>query len=72
MRKQVVLTVLLLALALFSTGCAGFFDHPGKTAQEVHRDHLRELRVNNQQMMRDIDRWLGFDQPSMLTERKLP
>jgi len=71
MRTQVVLMVLLLALVLFSTGC-GLFDQPGKTAQEVHREHLRELRVNNQQMMRDVDRWLGFDQPSMLTERKLP
>lgn len=71
MRAQVVLMVLLLALVLFSAGC-GFFDQPGKTAQEVHREHLRVLRVNNQQMIRDLDRWLGFDQPSMLTERKLP
>jgi len=65
------LTILLLAIILFSTGC-GFFNQPGKTAQEVHREHLRILRVNNQQMMWDVDRLLGFDQPSKLTERKLP
>ena len=72
MRKQFVLAILLLAVIVFSTGCAGFWDQPGMTAQEVHREHLRILRVNNQQMLRDIDRLLGFDQPSRLTEMKLP
>ncbi|MFH1371137.1 MAG: hypothetical protein ABII09_07625 [Planctomycetota bacterium] len=71
MRTRLILTIMLLAVALFSTGC-GFFNQPGKTAQEVHREHLRLLRVNNQQMMRDIDRVLGLDQPSMLVERPLP
>ena len=72
MKTQVVLIVCLLALVLFSAGCSGFWDQPGKTAQEVNRDHYRILRINNQQMMRDLDRWLGFDKPSMLTEMKIP
>jgi hypothetical protein len=71
MRTRLILTILLSAIILFSTGCA-FFSQPGKTAQEVHREHLRVLRVNNQQMMRDIDRLLGFDQPSKLSDRELP
>ncbi len=71
MKTQVVLTILLLAIAVFSTGC-GFFNQPGMTAQEVNREHLRILRVNNQQMMRDIDRVLGLDRPSMLSEMQLP
>jgi len=71
MRTQIVLAILLLAIVLFSTGC-GFFNQPGKTAQEVHREHLRILRVNQQEMMADIDRVLGFDQPSKLSERDLP
>jgi len=70
MRTQLVLAILLLSLVLLSTGC-GFFNQPGKTAQEVHREHIRILRVNQQQMMRDVDRWLGFDQPSKLTDMKL-
>lgn len=71
MRTKIVLAVLLLAFVLFSTGC-GFFNQPGKTAQEVHREHLRAIRVNQQGMMADIDRVLGVDQPSKLTEKKLP
>jgi outer membrane biogenesis lipoprotein LolB len=66
-----VLFVLLLALALLLTGCC-LFAHPGQTAAEVHRDHLRTLRVNQQEMMSDIDRTLGVDQPSKLTDKKIP
>ena len=68
MKTQILLIVLLLVIVLVSLGCS----QPGKTAQEVNRDHYRILRINNQQMMRDLDRWLGFDKPSMLTERKIP
>jgi outer membrane lipopolysaccharide assembly protein LptE/RlpB len=66
-----LLVVLLLASALLLTGC-GFFNQPGKTPAEVHRDQLRTLRVNQQEMMSDIDRTLGVDQPSKLTDKKLP
>ncbi len=66
-----ILVVSLLGLALLLTGC-GFFNQPDKTAAEVHRDHLRTLRVNQQEMMSDIDRTLGVDQPSRLTDKKLP
>jgi outer membrane lipopolysaccharide assembly protein LptE/RlpB len=71
MKTQFILTILLMAAVVVVTGC-GFFAQPGMTAQEAHREHLRILRVNNQQMMRDVDRVLGFDQPSMLTDKKLP
>jgi outer membrane biogenesis lipoprotein LolB len=74
MRKTIAMTmlvVLLLTIALLLTGC-GLFAQPGKTAAEVHREHLRTLRVNQQQMMQDIDRTLGVDQPSKLTDKKMP
>ena len=70
MKNRIALTILLLAATVALAGC-GFFAQPGMTAQEAHREHLRILRVNNQQMMRDIDRVLGLDQPSMLTDKKL-
>jgi hypothetical protein len=66
-----VLCVVLLAMVVLLTGCC-FFDQPGKTAAEVHREHLRKLRINQQQMMQDVDRTLDMDQPSRLTEQKLP
>jgi len=74
MRNKVavsLLAVLLLSLAVLLTGC-GFFNQPGKTPAEVNREHVRMLRVNQQQMMRDIDRTLDLDQPSRLTDRRLP
>ena len=67
----ILLVVMLLSLVVLSTGC-GLFNQPGKTPAEVNRDHARTLRVNQQEMMADIDRALGVDKPSKLTERHLP
>jgi len=74
MKNRIVVSLLgvaLLTLATMSTGC-GLFDQQGRTADEVHRDHLRMLRVNHEQMMEDIDRTLLVDKPSNLSEKKLP
>ncbi len=74
MKNRIVVSLLgvaLLALATMSTGC-GFFDQQGKTAGEVHRDHIRMLRINHEQMMGDIDRALLVDKPSTLTDKQLP
>ncbi|MGA2172156.1 MAG: hypothetical protein ABSG82_03970 [Sedimentisphaerales bacterium] len=68
---KITLAGLLLTIALLLTGC-GLFDQPGKTAEEVNREHLRALQINQQQMMRDIDRTLGVDQPSKLTDTRIP
>ena len=74
MRNKVavsLLAVVLLSLAVLLTGC-GLFDQPGKTAEQVNREHIRTLQINQQQMMRDIDRTLDMDQPSKLTDKRLP
>ena len=67
----VLLGVLLLSLVVLSTGC-GFFNQPGETPDEINRDHARMLRINQQEMMADIDRALDLDQPSKLTDKHLP
>ncbi len=67
----ILLVVLLLSLVVLSTGC-GFFNQPGETPAEVNRDHARMLRINQQEMMADIDRTLDLDQPSKLTDKHLP
>jgi hypothetical protein len=66
-----LLVVVLSALVVMSTGC-GFFDHTGKTAAEANRDHIRTLKVNNGQMMSDVDEALFLNEPSKLTERHMP
>jgi len=74
MRNKVAVTllvVLLVSLVVLSTGC-GFFNQPGKTPAEVNRDHARTLRINQQEMMADIDRALDLDKPSKLTDKHLP
>jgi hypothetical protein len=56
---------------VFSSGCS-MFDQPGKTAAEVNREHIRMLRVNQQEMMRDIDRSLLLDEPRGLSDVRMP
>lgn len=74
MKSRIVvglLGVVLLVLATTLAGCS-LFNQQGETADEVNRDHIRTLRINQEQMMRDIDRTLDLDKPSSLTENKLP
>jgi len=66
-----LLIVVLLALVVMSTGC-GLFGQPGKTAAEVNREHIRTLKINENEMMADVDKALLLDEPSKLTEKHLP
>ena len=47
-------------------------EHPGETTAETDRRHLRILKVNNEDMLSDIDDVLMWDQPSHLTEDRVP
>lgn len=68
---KVVLAVLLCALTLLPcTGCST--SQLGETAAEGHRRHKRNLRINNQEMMADIDKTLLLDRPSRLTDKRIP
>ena len=44
----------------------------GETKAEGHRRHLRNVRVNQQQLNEDIDYLLLSDQPSKLTDKRVP
>ena len=65
-----ILGVLLCALALWLGGC-GHFAQPGETVAEGHRRHLRNLSINQQTLMRDVDKALLLDEPSKLTGRRI-
>ena len=71
MKKAFVLTILstvLCALVFWLGGCS----QPGETMAEGHRRHRRNLRVNQQEMMGDVDRAMLTDKPSKLTDRRIP
>ncbi len=58
---------ILCALLLLAAGCS----QPGETAAEGHRRHLRNLSIDRQEIMQDVDKTLLTDQPSKLTERRI-
>lgn len=65
------LTVILCGLILLLDGCR-CCDQPGETTAEGRRRHERVLRINQQEMMTDIDRTLLLDRPSKLTDMRIP
>ena len=67
---KVILLVFLCTLVLVPFGCS--FQQPGETVAEGQRRHKRNLRINQQGMMADIDRVLLMDRPSRLTDRRIP
>lgn len=67
---KVILAILLSALVFLPSGCA--FEQPGETLAEGQRRHKRAIRINNQEMMEDIDKVLLLDRPSRLTDKRIP
>jgi hypothetical protein len=67
--NKVVLVVVLFVVICLSVGCVSRL---GETAAEGHRRHLRNLRINQQEMMEDIDTALLTDRPSRLTDKRIP
>jgi hypothetical protein len=58
----------LFSLVWSLYGC----QHPGETVAETDRRHNRILRVNEGNMLRDIDDVLMLEEPSHLTDRRVP
>jgi len=67
---KVILAVVLCALVLLPCGCSS--GQLGETAAEGRRRHKRNLRINHQEMMADIDKVLLLDKPSKLTDKRIP
>ena len=68
--RRVILSIVLCSLVLWLGGCR--FEQPGETTAEGRRRHLRNLRVNQQEMIQDIDRAMLMDEPSKLTDKRIP
>ncbi|MHC4426307.1 MAG: hypothetical protein ACYSYV_09440 [Planctomycetota bacterium] len=68
---KVILAVILWVLVFLPCGCKSY-EQPGETAAEGRRRHLRNERINRQEMMADIDKAMLFDRPSKLTDKRIP
>jgi hypothetical protein len=67
----VISCTLLCALLFALVGCSEYYAQPGETAAEGHRRHLRNLSVNHQNMMRDLDLFWLSDKPDQATIFKI-
>jgi len=63
-----ILCVILAASVVVCCGCAQL----GETETEGNRRHLRNFRISQQQLMEDVDNVMMFDEPSKLTDRRMP
>jgi hypothetical protein len=68
---KVILAVLLCALTFLPCGGCSF-SQMGETTAEGHRRHKRVWRIDNQELMADIDKALLLDSPSKLTDKRIP
>lgn len=68
---KVILSIILLFLVFMPLGCSST-SQPGETAAEGHRRHQRIARINQQELMADIDMVLMLDEPSRLTDKRIP
>lgn len=66
----IILAALLICLVLELAGCT--MEQMGETTAEGHRRHVRNIRLNKQQMNHDLDVLFHLDEPSQLTERAIP
>ncbi|UCC99034.1 MAG: hypothetical protein JSW66_03940 [Phycisphaerales bacterium] len=68
---KAILVAVLWFSAFLPCGCSSY-EQPGETAAEGRRRHQRVARINQQEMMADIDKALLLDRPSRLTDKRIP
>jgi len=68
---KAILTIVLCVLVFLSCGCSSY-EQMGETAAEGRRRHQRNLRIQRQQLMADLDTLLLLDKPSKLTDKRIP
>ncbi|MBN2457151.1 MAG: hypothetical protein JXB29_11560 [Sedimentisphaerales bacterium] len=74
MKKNLIaifLAITLFGLVFWLAGC-GYFAQPGETVAEGNRRHQRNLRLNQQALIKDVDTVLLSDKPSKLTDKRIP
>jgi len=68
---KAIITVIVFVFVLLPCGCSSY-EQMGETAAEGRRRHIRNSRLNQQQLMADLDRFWLLDKPSKLTDKRIP
>jgi hypothetical protein len=68
---KLILVATVLVFVFMPLGCSSL-SQPGQTAAEGSRKHHRIARLNQQEMMSDIDAVLMLDEPSRLSDQRIP
>ena len=68
---KVILTVIVFVFVFLPSGCKSY-EQMGETAAEGRRRHIRNRRINQQQLMADLDMFWLNDKPSRLTDKRIP
>lgn len=82
MKKASVLTILVTILCSLTFVLSGCFNPPplfpesaaqlGETTAEGKRRHIRRARLNQQMLMEDVDELFHLNEPSRLTDKRMP
>lgn len=68
--SKVLLAVILGVLLLLPLACNTA--QLGETEADGSRRHRRVFRINQSELMADIDRTMLWDEPSRLTDKRIP
>jgi len=63
----VISGIVLCGLVFWLSGCA----QPGESVAEGHRRHLRNLRINQRELVDDVDAVIFSDKPSRLSDKRV-
>jgi hypothetical protein len=58
----------LLAAMGFMLALSGCMGSPGKSAREIHRDHINTVSTDWLMLQKDIDEFLFLDNPTRLSD----
>lgn len=67
---KMILAVILGILVVLPLGCTS--TRLGETAEEGRRRQQRVQRINQHELTADIEMFLLLDQPSRLTDKRIP
>ena len=68
---RVILVIISCVFVLLPYGCSSY-EQMGETTAEGCRRHERNYRIQQQQMMADLDMLMLLDKPSKLTDKRIP